>query len=213
VFMRRKYAWSQLIGIFICVSGLGMLVGSDHLTGKSWQAVHKVKGDMFMIAGSTLYGFTNAAEEFFVRQSPFYEVVGQLGMWGTLINGIQAAALEHKGMKTATWDSAIAGLLVAYTAAMFILYTTAPLLYRMASSVFYNLSLLSSDFFGLLFGLFLFHYAPFWLYFVAFAIIISGLICYFWSTTPESLGKVDPQRPSYIQSKEARGQTLPENQA
>jgi len=45
------------------------------------------------------------------------------------------------------------GFLVAYTAAMFILYTTAPILYRLASSVFYNLNLLSSDFFGLLFGM------------------------------------------------------------
>ena len=115
----------------------------------------------------------NATEEFFVRRSPLYEVVGQLGMWATLINGIQAAALEHKGMREATWNGPIgelrpapppfadrawtkcgfeAGLLLAYTAAMFILYTTAPILYRMASSVFYNLSLLSSDFFGLLFG-------------------------------------------------------------
>ena len=34
----------------------------------------------------------NATEEFFVRKSPLYEVVGQLGMWGTLINGIQAAS-------------------------------------------------------------------------------------------------------------------------
>jgi len=25
-------------------------------------------------------------------------------MWGMLINGIQAAALEHEGMKTATWS-------------------------------------------------------------------------------------------------------------
>ena len=49
----------------------------------------------------------NAAEEFFVRQSPLYEVVGQLGMWGTLINGVQAAALEHKGMKTANWNGAV----------------------------------------------------------------------------------------------------------
>lgn len=52
-------------------------------------------------------------------------------------------------------DSTV-GLLVAYTAAMFILYTVAPILYRMASSAYYNLSLLSSDFYGLLFGLFLF---------------------------------------------------------
>jgi solute carrier family 35, member F1/2 len=27
-----------------------------------------------------------------------------MGMWGTLINGIQAAGLEHQGMKTVTWD-------------------------------------------------------------------------------------------------------------
>ena len=49
----------------------------------------------------------NAAEEFFVRQSPLYEVVGQLGMWGTLINSIQASALEHKGMRDAPWNGAI----------------------------------------------------------------------------------------------------------
>lgn len=49
----------------------------------------------------------NAAEEFFVRQSPLYEVVGQLGMWGTLINGIQASSLEHQGMRDATWNGPI----------------------------------------------------------------------------------------------------------
>lgn len=41
---------------------------------------------------------------------------------------------------------------MAYTAAMVILYTIAPMLYRLASAAFFNLSLLSSDFFGLLFG-------------------------------------------------------------
>ena len=39
--------------------------------------------------------------------------------------------------------------------AMFILYTVAPLLYRMASSTYYNISLLTSDFYGLLFGVYL----------------------------------------------------------
>lgn len=47
-------------------------------------------------------------------------------------------------------------MLVAYTSAMIILYTIAPILYRMASSTYYNLSILSSDFYGLLFGLFLY---------------------------------------------------------
>jgi len=114
----------------------------------------------------------NAAEESFVRKSPLYEVVGQLGMWGTLINGVQAASLEHKGLRNAKWDGQIgelvplrrdlwteyvfeAGLLLAYTAAMFIMYTTAPIVYRLASSVFYNLNLLSANFFGLLFGVYI----------------------------------------------------------
>jgi len=197
--MRTKYHWTQLMGVLICIGGLGMLVGSDHISKNQGDAaVDMTKGDLFMILGSTFYGFTNALEEFFVRQSPLYEVVGQLGMWGTIINGIQAAALEHKDIPKVPWTGAVIGLLFAYTAAMFILYTTAPILYRLASSAYFNLALLSSDFFGLLFGLFLFHYSPYWLYFVSFAVVISGLITYFWHATPESQGRVDPRRPSYV---------------
>ena len=109
-----------------------------------------------MLIGATCYGISNATEEFFVRKSPLYEVVGQMGMWGSIINGIQAAGLEQKQWKGATWDGATIGLLLAYTAAMICLYTVAPILYRIASSAYYNISLLTSDFYGLLFGLFLF---------------------------------------------------------
>jgi len=84
------------------------------------------------------------------------------------------------------------------TAAMFILYTVAPMLYRLASSAYFNLSLLSSDFYGLLFGLFLFHYRPYWLYFPSFAVVILGLIVYFWHSTPEEQGKTDIRVPDYI---------------
>jgi len=206
IFMRPKYHWTQLIGIVVCVGGLGMLVASDHITDKDYPAADMVKGDLFMIFGASLYGFTNAYEEFFVRQSPLYEVVGQLGMWGTIINGIQAAGLEHRGIRDAPWTGPVVGLLLAYTAAMLILYTVAPLLYRLASSAYYNLSLLSSDFFGLLFGLFLYHYSPYWLYFPSFVVVIIGLVIYFWHAKPEDQGKVDPQRPAYVRP-ERRAET------
>jgi solute carrier family 35, member F1/2 len=124
-----------------------------------------------------------------VRKRPLYEVVGQLGMWGTIINGVQASIIEHNGMKKATWsgrnsllfhfsfwfvrssrdcqlgfclgtqlvriflvECTTAQPTIIYVTAMFILYTVAPLLYRLASSAYFNLSLLTSDFFGLLFG-------------------------------------------------------------
>ena len=109
-------------GVMICVTGLGLLVASDQLTNKDWDAVNKGKGDAFMILGASLYGFSascaamvlahktdrnlvaNATEEFLVRKRPLYEVVGQLGMWGVVINGIQASALEHKQWKESTWS-------------------------------------------------------------------------------------------------------------
>ncbi|KAG9088084.1 hypothetical protein FRC07_012667, partial [Ceratobasidium sp. 392] len=230
LYMRPKYHWTQLIvsnlpnptpscfisgavlksylvngGILICVGGMGMLVASDHLTGTGqYPAASMVKGDLFMLAGATLYGFTNATEEFLVRKRPLYEVVGQLGMYGMIINAIQASGLEHEGMRTATWNGTVIGLLFAYTAAMFILYTTAPLIYRAASSVYYNLSLLSSDFYGLLFGLGLYHYRPYWLYFVAFVVILGGLVAYFWHSTPEEQGRLDPKAPEYVTARADR---------
>ncbi|CAK5273972.1 unnamed protein product [Mycena citricolor] len=203
VYMRTKYERTQLLGVLICIAGLGLLVASDEHTAKDWTPASRGKGDAFMIAGATLYGFTNATEEFFVRKRPLYEVVGQLGMWATIISLCQASGLEHNLWKTASWNGATAGLIIAYTAgksslAMFILYTVAPLLYRMASSAYYNLSLLSSDWYGLIFGLGLYHYSPYWLYFIAFALVLVGLITYFWSSTPEQQGTLDPQMPYYI---------------
>jgi solute carrier family 35 protein F1/2 len=207
LYMRTKYHWTQILGVFVCIAGLGLLVFSDHLTDKNDHAWNKSKGDAFMIAGATLYGISNATEEWFVRRSPLYEVVGQMGMWGALICGTQAACLEHDMMKTAPWNAFTIGILIAYTASMVILYTVAPLLYRLASSAYFNLSLLSSDFYSLLFGLFLFHYAPYWLYFVAFSVVISGLIIYFWHATPEQQGILDPRAPAYVNRKHGGGMT------
>ncbi|KAF9642087.1 DUF914-domain-containing protein [Thelephora ganbajun] len=197
--MRVKYAWTQFAGILICVGGFGMLVASDQLAEKDRKASNKVEGNLLVLLGATLYGLTNAAEEFLVRQSPLYEVVGQLGMWGTFISGIQAAGMEHKMMRDVTWNGKVALFSLVYTIAMFGFYTVAPMIYRSSGSVFCNLNLLSANFFGLLFRLpFLHGYRPSWLYFVAFPVIVAGLVCYFWTATPESQGTVDPRPPSYI---------------
>lgn len=198
VYMRTVFHWTQFLGVAICMTGLGLLVASDQITKKTWTALDKSKGDLFMIIGATLYGFTNATEELLVRQLPLYEVLGQLGMWGMIVSGVQASVLEHKKMRESTWNGANVALLLAYTAAMFVMYTVAPLLYRLASSTYYNLSLRSASFYGLLFGIFFFHYKPYWLYFPSFAVVILGLIIYFCHSMPEQEGKTDTHVPSYI---------------
>ncbi|KAG8925889.1 hypothetical protein FRC02_009358 [Tulasnella sp. 418] len=210
IYQKPKYHWTQLLGIFIALGGMGIQVASDQLLDKDYPALDMVKGDVFMIIGATLYGFTNATEEKFVRNSPLYEVLGIFGLWGTLINGIQASALEWKNMRDANWNGPVIGLLFAFTAAMLILYTIAPILYRMASSTYYNLSLLSSDFYGLLFGLFLYHYKPYFLYFISFPVTLIGLIVYFWNLAPETQGKIDVRVPEYITARHEIGRVAGE---
>ena len=39
-----------------------------------------------------------------MRKRPLYEVVGQLGMWGVIVNGVQASIIEHHKMKEVTWS-------------------------------------------------------------------------------------------------------------
>lgn len=47
-----------LQGVAVCIGGLGMLVGSDKITEKDYPALDRAKGDIFMIVGATLYGFS-----------------------------------------------------------------------------------------------------------------------------------------------------------
>ncbi|KAI6002815.1 solute carrier family 35 member SLC35F1/F2/F6 [Pisolithus albus] len=216
--MHVQYHWTQILGVVICIGGLALLVTSDLLTGKNGGPTRRGEGDGFMLAASTLFGFVNAAEEFYVRRSPLYEasatarkepfflrnngrnaqVLGQMGLWGMVASFVQSLILERQKWKTSTWDGATAGLLIGNAISTFIMYTLQMMLFRVASSPYFNISLLTSDFYGLLFGLFLFHYSPYWLYFVAFAIVISGLVIYFWHATPEEQGTTKVEFPKYL---------------
>ncbi|OJA10292.1 hypothetical protein AZE42_05010 [Rhizopogon vesiculosus] len=198
MYMRTRYHWTQILGVVICIGGLGILVASDVLSGRDEHAENRGKGDAFILVAATIFGIVNATEEFFVRHSPLYEVVGQIGMWGVLVNGIQALSLERRDVVLASWNGTTIGLLAGYTASIFIVYSLAPLLFRMASSSYFNIALLTSDFYGLLFGLLHFHYTPFWSYFPAFAVVILGLVIYFCHATPEEQGEWNVQIPTYV---------------
>ena len=121
-------------------------------TEKDWGYTNKLKGDLFILLGATLYGLSNGIEEFLVRGRPHYEVVGALGLVGFIVNGILAGAYEHATVHEANWSGRNGGLLFAYIAAMVILYSVAPLLFRYASAPFYNLSLMTSGTSSALFG-------------------------------------------------------------
>jgi len=188
--LKVRYHWTQLLGVCICIGGLGVLVTSDIRTGKDWGYSVKWKGDLFILGGATFYGISNGLEEYLVRGRPHYEVVGALGLFGFIVNGILTGAYEHASVYDNDWSGRNVGLLFAYIGAMVILYTVAPLLFRFASSPFYNLSLMTSDLYSLLFGLFLFGYSPYWMYWIGYVLVIIGLVTYFVAKPPGGQSKI-----------------------
>ena len=181
-FLRVRYHWAQIIGILICVAGMGILLASDHITGTNGGDISsssQLKGDLFALVGATSYGLSNVAEEFLVSQRPLYEVIGQLGWWGMIINGAQAGIFDRAGFRTAVWNAKVGGYLTGYTLILSLFYSLVPILYRLASAAFFNIGLLTANFWGVIIGLRVFGYHVHFLYPIAFVLIMIGHFVYY----------------------------------
>lgn len=178
--LRVRYKWAQMLGIVICCGGMGLLLASDHISSNSgYYTPTQVKGDLFGLVGATLYGLSNVFEEWFVSKRPMYEVLGMLGLFGIIINGVTAAIFDRDSFKHATWDGDVGGYLVGYTLILALFYTLAPIILRMASAAFFDISLLTGNFWGVIIGIKVFGLSIYYLYPIAFVMILLGLVVYF----------------------------------
>lgn len=54
--VKARYHWSQILGVLICIAGLGMTVASDDITGKNYDAPNRPLGDgLMLIVGFVLF--------------------------------------------------------------------------------------------------------------------------------------------------------------
>jgi solute carrier family 35 protein F1/2 len=178
--LKVRYSWAQCLGILVCCAGMGVLLYSDNLSGSNnGDFPQQLKGDLFGLLGATFYGLSNVFEEWFVSKRPMYEVLSMLGLFGMIILGIQAAIFDRDSFNEATWNGDIAGYLVGYTLILNLFYSLAPLMFRMASAAFFDISLLTGNFWGTIIGIQVFGYTIYYLYPIAFVMIIIGLVVYF----------------------------------
>jgi len=180
LFLKVRYHWTQIIGVLLCIGGVGVIFGSDHITGSNqFGASDQVKGDLFALLGATFYGLSNVFEEFLVSERPLYEVVGQLAFFGMFINGVQAGIFDRASFRSATWNAKVGGYLTGYTLILSLFYSLAPILFRLSSAAFFNISLLTGSFWGVAIGVKVFGLTIHWMYPIAFVLIIIGQVIYF----------------------------------
>ncbi|KAJ5461866.1 solute carrier family 35 member [Penicillium daleae] len=182
LFLKVRYHITQILGIVICIGGMGVLIASDHITGTNGGDVssgHQLKGDLFALLGASFYGLTNTAEEYFVSKKPVYEVLGQLSLYGCIIDGVQSAIFERHNYHSSVWDGKVGGYLTGFTLCLTLFYCLAPLMFRLSSAAFFNISLLTMNFWGVCIGIKVFHYHIHWMYPIAFVLIIIGQLIYY----------------------------------
>ncbi|EYB97623.1 hypothetical protein Y032_0139g2128 [Ancylostoma ceylanicum] len=179
LFLSVRYLISHIIGVCICLIGIACLIWADILDEKgSIGGNHRVVGDLLCLGGAMLYAVANVSEEFLVKQHSRMEYLGMVGLFGSLISGVQLAVLEHKNLAQLDWSAATIGCFILFAVSMFIFYSLVTVVLQKTSALMFNLSTLTADFYSLLFGLFLFKDTFHYLYFVSFLVVVTGSVIY-----------------------------------
>ncbi|XP_036379118.1 solute carrier family 35 member F2-like [Megalops cyprinoides] len=179
IFLKTRYRMVHYVAVGICLLGVGAMVGADLLAGRDQGSTSDVLlGDGLVLISAAFYAVSNVCQEYTVKNLSRTEFLGMMGLFGTLISGIQLSILEHKAVAVITWDWTIVLLFATYGLCMFALYSCMPVVMKLTSATAVNLSLLTADLFSLFCGLFLFHYTFSGLYIVSFVVITVGFIMF-----------------------------------
>jgi solute carrier family 35 protein F1/2 len=165
------------MGVVGVVAGMFVLILSD-AQSLNTPAANAFLGDVLALIGSTGYGVSNVLVEKYVANTSVSEVLSQMGMYGTLVSIIQLFVLERQEVLDAPWSAASIGVLAVFGILSFSFYTLAPVLFRMAGATFFNISLQTSNLYGLIIGLVFFDAKMTVLYGVAYVLFIVGILVY-----------------------------------
>ncbi|XP_068600931.1 solute carrier family 35 member F2-like [Brachionichthys hirsutus] len=177
--LRTRYRLIHFVAVLVCLLGVGAMVGADILAGRDQGSTSDVVlGDGLVLLSAFLYAVSNVCQEHTVKNLSRVEFLGMMGLFGTLISGLQLAALETQAVAAIKWDVRIAMLFALYVLCMFALYSLMPLVVQMSSATTVNLSLLTADLFSLFCDIFLFGYTFSTLYVVSFVTITAGFVMY-----------------------------------
>ncbi|XP_024527847.1 solute carrier family 35 member F2 [Selaginella moellendorffii] len=183
-FLKTRYRIGHFVGVGICVTGLVLVVLSDvHAKDRSGGS-NVVLGDFLVIGASMLYAISNVSEEFIVKRINPVELLAFLGLFGSIISGVQVLALELHEIRHTQWTANAIGPFVGFALAQFSFYLLVPILLQGSGSAMFNLSLLTSDMWAVAIRALAYHEVVDWLYFVAFGTVAIGLSLYSYFGEP-----------------------------
>nr|XP_025749841.1 solute carrier family 35 member F2 isoform X3 [Callorhinus ursinus] len=100
-----RYRVIHFVAVAVCLLGVGTMVGADILAGREDNSGSDVLiGDILVLLGASLYAVSNVCEEYIVKKLSRQEFLGMVGLFGTIISGIQLLIVEYKDIASIQWD-------------------------------------------------------------------------------------------------------------
>ncbi|KAI3942127.1 hypothetical protein MKW98_003726 [Papaver atlanticum] len=177
IFMGTRYSICQFFGAAICMAGLCLVIFSDSVGGASG-GKNPLLGDGLVIAGTVCYALSNVGMEYCVKKKDLVEGLSMLGIFGVLVSIFQICLIERNNLEEIKWSPEIISIFGSFAVSAFVFYSTVPYVLKLGGAVFFNLSLLTSDVWGVMIRVFVFHQNIQWLYYVSFITVGVGLIIY-----------------------------------
>lgn len=216
----RKYRMAHLIGAIVCMCGVIWNVLIDYHQDiedsqnedQDNKYPNKTLGDFLTILGGILYGLNDVLAEIAVKNyGGTHEFLGMVGFFGTIVSIVQAAVLETDQIKKYFYKSELAGdenssnncslieswsFLIAYSIVMYISYVGTAFFLKVSEAAILNLSLLTADFWSVIFTMSVQQILPSPMFWVALFLIISGVFIY--EIAPSPLSEERDNRPNHI---------------
>lgn len=184
-----RYKPRHGLGVVLCIIGLIVIVVNDVLDGNTNSQENALVGDLLCIGGSIFYASSNVIEETMVKYVDKDEYLGYVGSFGVVIAFVQCMIFDLHGMQQARFSSTVLLAMAGFVLCLFFMYTNTTSYLQESDATLFNLSLLTSDVYAVIFTYFFDGYLVSWLYFVAFALVICGLLLYHSEKQPLLLGK------------------------
>ncbi|GMY25170.1 solute carrier family 35 member F2-like [Fagus crenata] len=183
IFLGTRYSLWQIFGVALGVLGLGLVLLSDAGVGGGG-GTKPLLGDILVIAGTIFFAMSNVGEEFCVKKKDRVEVICMIGVYGFLVSVVEISIMELKSLESVEWSVDIILAFVGYAVATFMFYSFVPFVLKLSGATMFNLSILTSDMWAVVIRIFFYHQQVDWLYYLAFAMVVVGLIIY--STTEKN---------------------------
>ena len=125
-----------------------------------------------------MYALSNVLQEAMVKTKDRVEYLGMLGLFGTLFSAIQTPIFEWDKLHSVEWNTTIILFNCGFVLCLFLMYCNTSLFLRCSDAALFNLSLLTSDVYAVVFSYFVFGYTVSWLYFIALVLAVTGVLLY-----------------------------------